>query len=186
MKHKGLKLSGKNVNLRLIEAADKDAYYSVGFESGDEEIAYYTGTVGSISKEATDQYIERIVDDESRYDFLILDKADKIVGEAILKDIDEDVRSASFRIALFQAVQLNRGLGTEATALTVRFAFEFLKLHRVELEVYDFNHRAKRVYEKVGFVQEGVKRDGAFLNGKYCDVILMSILETDVPYDLGI
>ena len=38
------------------------------------------------------------------------------------------------------------------------FAFEELKLHRLELDVYSFNPRAERVYQKAGFRREGVLR----------------------------
>jgi len=86
---------------------------------------------------------------------------------------------------LFQAQQFGKGVGTEATRLVVKFAFESLQLHRLELEVYDYNPRAKHVYEKVGFVQEGVKRDAAFLYDAYRNVIIMSMLETDYHNSLG-
>lgn len=59
------------------------------------------------------------------------------------------------------------------------FAFEELGLHRLELDVFSFNKRAKHLYEKSGFKVEGIRRDAILDEGKYADDILMSILETE-------
>ena len=61
----------------------------------------------------------------------------------------------------------------------LRFAFEELNLHRVELEVYDFNPRAMRCYEKAGFRLEGTRRQAHFHQGAYHDVHLMGILRDE-------
>jgi RimJ/RimL family protein N-acetyltransferase len=48
---------------------------------------------------------------------------------------------------------------------------------RVNLRVLAFNSRAIRAYEKCGFVQEGVERESAFVNGRWHDDIMMSVLD---------
>lgn len=53
----------------------------------------------------------------------------------------------------------------EATRLVLAHPFETLGLRRVSLEVHDFNPRARRTYDKVGFVQEGVRRDALRFDG---------------------
>ena len=69
-----------------------------------------------------------------------------------------------------------RGLGTEATRLILGHAFESLGLHRVGLEVYAFNPRGRRAYGKVGFVEEGLRRDALRFDGEFVDSVLMSVL----------
>ena len=69
-----------------------------------------------------------------------------------------------------------RGL---ATRLALRYAFEALHLHRVELRVVTFNARAIACYEKCGFVREGLFRENTFLRGKYVDVVPMGILRAE-------
>jgi len=61
----------------------------------------------------------------------------------------------------------------------LKHGFETLKLHRIELGVYDFNPCAQHVYEKVGFVKEGVCRDVLLWDGKYQSSITMSMLEDE-------
>lgn len=98
----------------------------------------------------------------------------RVVGESVLNDLDPGNQSCGFRIWIAGAT--GRGLGTEATRLTMRHAFERCALHRVELEVYDFNPRARHVYEKVGFVHEGTRRRALRFDGDWIDAHLMSIL----------
>ena len=54
---------------------------------------------------------------------------------------------------------LGQGYGTEASGLVLDYAFDGVGLRRVDLEVYDYNPRARRSYEKCGFVREGVRRE---------------------------
>jgi RimJ/RimL family protein N-acetyltransferase len=52
-------------------------------------------------------------------------------------------------------------------------------MHRIWLRVHEDNIRAIRCYHKVGFVNEGQKRDAEFKNGKYIDIVLMSVLRPE-------
>jgi RimJ/RimL family protein N-acetyltransferase len=54
-------------------------------------------------------------------------------------------------------------------------------LHRLSLEVYDFNPRARRVYEKCGFRTEGVLRDALRWDGEWINATVMSIVAGDRP-----
>ena len=100
-----------------------------------------------------------------------------VVGEVLLTDLDEGNASCGFRICIAGAT--GRGLGTEATRLVVRHAFETERLHRVALEVYAFNPRARRVYEKVGLVVEGTMRDALRFDDGWVDAHLMAIIVGD-------
>lgn len=101
----------------------------------------------------------------------------QVVGEAVLLDHDPGNRSCGFRIWISGA--RDRGLGTEATRLAVGHAFEVLGLHRVGLEVYAFNPRARRVYEKVGFRHEGTMREALRHDDGWVDCHVMGILAQD-------
>ena len=71
------------------------------------------------------------------------------------------------------------GLGTWMVRFARDFAFGELGLHRLELDVFTFNPRAIRAYEKAGFRREGARRD-AVRDGDGCgDDILMAILEEE-------
>jgi RimJ/RimL family protein N-acetyltransferase len=70
-------------------------------------------------------------------------------------------------------------LGTEATRLAVDHAFGALGLQRVELEVYAFNPRARHVYEKVGFVLEGTRRQALRFDDGWVDCHVMAMVRSD-------
>lgn len=111
-----------------------------------------------------------------RLDLAVVDKASaRCVGEVVLNDMDRSNRSCNFRVLLGPCGR-NRGLGTESTRLMVGYGFERLGLHRISLEVYAFNPRARRVYDKIGFVAEGMLRDALRWDGEWVDATVMSIL----------
>jgi RimJ/RimL family protein N-acetyltransferase len=114
-----------------------------------------------------------------RLDLMVVDRATgTCVGEVVLNDWDPGNETCNFRILLGPSGQ-GRGLGTEATRLLLGYAFEHLPLHRIELEVYAFNPRAQRAYEKAGFVAEGRRRDALLYDGERVDAIVMSVLRPE-------
>lgn len=103
----------------------------------------------------------------------------RCVGTARLHAFDEPNRRARYAIGLFSPLHRGRGIGTEATRFVLSYAFDVLHLHRVELRVLTFNHRAIACYERCGFVREGIEREGAWIGGQWCSDVLMSILEQE-------
>lgn len=72
-----------------------------------------------------------------------------------------------------------QGLGSDALRILVDFCFLEANLNKVRLDVFSFNERAIRCYEKVGFVREGALRAEMFRDGRYHDVIPMGILRSE-------
>lgn len=102
----------------------------------------------------------------------------RFVGQARLTVNKLDNR-ARYAVGLFDPSVWNRGLGTEITQLVLRYAFDELHLHRVDLRVLQYNKRAIKCYEKCGFIQEGIEREGALIEGKYETDLFMSILDRE-------
>ncbi|GHE15978.1 acetyltransferase [Streptomyces alanosinicus] len=120
-------------------------------------------------------YDTRGVQDD-RLDLAVVERTTgNVIGEAVLNEWDPRNESCGFRICLVPGTY-GHGLGTEATRLIVGYGFEELGLHRISLEVYAFNPRARRVYENVGFIAEGVLRDALLWEGERVDAAIMPIL----------
>ena len=85
----------------------------------------------------------------------------------------------TFGIALGEKQYWSQGYGTKATKTVLRYAFHELNLHRVELEVFAYNPRAIRCYEKAGFRHEGTRRQSHFHDGQYHDAYRMGILREE-------
>ena len=103
----------------------------------------------------------------------------KLVGYCQLHNINLVHRTAELQIRLGEVAERGHGYGTEATQLLLNFAFNDLNLNRVYLHVFHNNAPAIRMYEKVGFVHEGILRKAAHIDGSYIDVLLMGILREE-------
>ncbi len=103
----------------------------------------------------------------------------KAVGSVYLRDIDETHHKAEYGIFIGEEAALSKGYGTEAAQLMLQYAFETLHLHKVMLRVLAENKRAQKSYEKAGFRKEAYLKDDVFLNGRFCDVILMACICDD-------
>lgn len=165
--------------LRSARPEDAEAYFTQNFCPLDAEAARMTGCKPVFTREEIDAYFARFVDEENGYFFLLVSAAGEILGESVINEIDGETRCANFRIAMFRPASRGRGLGTWMTECVRDFAFEVLKLHRLELDVFSFNPRARHMYEKVGFRVEGVRRDAIRDGDGFADDILMAMLEDE-------
>ena len=169
-------LTGELVVLRPFRERDVDALLEV---CDDAEAMRLTGTHDEFTEEQVRTIYADRNNETERLDLAIEDRATgACVGEAVLNDWDPGNESCCFRILVLAAGR-DRGLGSEATRLIVRYGFEQLGLHRISLEVYAFNPRARRAYEKAEFVVEGTLRDALLWDGEWVDAVVMSILAPD-------
>lgn len=104
----------------------------------------------------------------------------KMIGGASLGSTSPENRSAILGIALGDKSCWDKGFGTDTMRAICRFGFETMNLHRIELEVYAPNVRARTVYERVGFQVEGCRRQANYKFGQYQDVIVMGLLEGEL------
>lgn len=162
--------------LRPICAADAEAYCAA--LCADQEVDRLTGSRG-FTREEVLAYFHRCLEADDRADLLIIGPDGQILGESVINEIDRETRCGNFRIALFRSDSCGKGIGSWAVRMTRDFAFEELGLHRLELDVFSFNPRAIRAYEKAGFRREGVRREAVLDGTAYGDDILMAILEDE-------
>jgi RimJ/RimL family protein N-acetyltransferase len=104
---------------------------------------------------------------------------ERLIGTCAFSQLDGDNGSALYHITIGESDAWGRGYGTEATRLMVDHAFGTLGLHRIALFVFEFNERAIRAYQRVGFVVEGRSRESVWRDGRWWDELAMSILESD-------
>jgi len=109
--------------------------------------------------------------------FGIIDKAtDKLIGNCSLFRINNLNRKAEFGIFIGDRKYWNKGFGTEATKLILDYGFNILNLNNIMLEVFSFNKRAIKSYEKVGFKMIGKRREAIIFGENKYDEIYMDIL----------
>lgn len=146
----------------------------------DPEVRRLTGSHGPHDDRArAEQWLATRAQQHDRADWAVLRRDDgAFLGEAVLNDFDPDNASVNYRILLAGPPVFGKGYGTEVTRLVLDYAFT-TGLHRVSLGVYDFNPRARRVYEKCGFQLEGRLRHALRWDGQWHDELVMAVLGTD-------
>lgn len=98
------------------------------------------------------------------------------VGNLGLHKVDRVHRKGEIGIVIGEPNFWSRGYGTDALRLALRYGFEVLGLNKISLDVLETNARGIRSYAKCGFVREGVHREDVWKDGRFLDVVRMSIL----------
>ncbi|MFJ4362828.1 GNAT family N-acetyltransferase [Streptomyces chartreusis] len=168
-------LTGDRTVLRPFTEADAAVMAEI---IEDPEVVRFTGEASEeFSLERLRSWYGSRSAQNDRLDLAVTDRATgELVGEVVLYEWDATARGCTFR-TLVGPRGRGRGIGTEATRLIVGHGFEQLGLHRIQLEAYGHNPRALRVYEKVGFVVEGVRREADFRDGQWLDWVMMAVLD---------
>ena len=113
---------------------------------------------------------------DARY-FVTASGPDELQAYVILRGLSEE--SGAIELKRIVVANPERGLGRRILAEVIRTAFEEFHTHRLFLDVYEDNARARHLYESLGFVYEGTMRDAARRRETYCDLRLMSMLENE-------
>ncbi|MEW2434065.1 GNAT family protein [Streptomyces caniferus] len=164
-------LTGDRIRLTPLSARHAAAFHA---SAVDPETRRLTGTHHDFTLEELQAWCAGSLDRADRLDLAVEDReSGEFLGELALSGIDAPNAQGSFRIALVPDAT-GRGIGSEATRLLLDYAFDRVGLHRVQLEVYDYNPRARRAYEKCGFEVEGRMREALFWDGAWHDVFVMA------------
>ncbi len=138
----------------------------------DSEIIKLTGSDSQYDREFTLNWYKTRNEQIDRLDLVIVDQSQGTpVGEVVANFYDEKNHSMNFRILIGPRGR-DRGLGTEATRLFINYLFSHTTLKTVTLGVFDFNPRAKRVYEKVGFIVESIDENELEFDGEWIASII--------------
>ncbi|GAM83691.1 hypothetical protein ANO11243_016800 [Dothideomycetidae sp. 11243] len=87
-------------------------------------------------------------------------------------------RETDIGIGLLPKYQ-GRGYGSEAILWAVEWAFLYANVHRMGIHCFEYNTGALRLYQRLGFVVEGRKREGLWYKGRYWDEIHLSMLDRE-------
>jgi RimJ/RimL family protein N-acetyltransferase len=172
-------LRGELVWLRIMEPSDV-----IETSIEDADLAHFAGFRRSFSRTEAERFSQKITaggDEGVNFTICRLGSSE-LIGTCGLRDIDRRNGSAEVSIFLLGGTW-GQGIGTDAMRALVDFGFGELRLERIWLRVFDYNARAVRSYEKVGFVREVLMRHDRFHRGAHHDVHLMAITRPDWEAD---
>lgn len=171
---------GKRVRLRAVERSDVAQYYDW---VNDPDVTAGLTLFLPMSNTDEEKWFESTMQRPQEEKPLAIEirhgKGWRLIGNCGFFDIDWITRSAEVGIMIGDKSVWGKGYGAEVMLLLQRHGFETLNLNRVYLRVHADNQRAVRAYEKTGFAHEGRLRQAVFKNGRYGDVLLMSVLREE-------
>ncbi len=169
-------LEGDRVVLRPVEESDLDGPYAewINDQVGDEytQHALYPHSAADLRA-----FYEHQTTCRSTVWLAIIDKdSGRHVGNVELSGMDAVNSTAHFAVLIGDPAARGKGLGFESARLLIAHAFAKLNIHRVELGVNAENAAALALYRKLGFVEEGRRREALVRDGKYEDIFVMGML----------
>lgn len=145
----------------------------------DSEIMRLLGRRSPLSMAEEEKWYEEYLKTGKSKIFAIISKDGTHIGNIGIHNTDHVNRRATLGIMLGQKSLWGKGYGSDAVVTALRYAFKDLGLHKVSLRVFRNNARAVSSYEKCGFKKEGVEREQVFKDGKFQDLLVMSILDRE-------
>lgn len=171
---------GNRIRLRKVEKNDLPRFVAW---LNDPEVREGLGVYLPLSQEEEDRWYEKMLDRPPEEHVLVVEVRAgdgwQMIGSTRLFNFDWRIRKAEFGILIGDKNYWNRGYGTEITRLMLQHGFETLNLNRIYLKVFSSNPRARRAYEKAGYILEGTLRQANFRDGKYVDDLIMSVLREE-------
>jgi diamine N-acetyltransferase len=131
---------------------------------------------------AADQHLQNLADPDASY-IVAEDEQGNITAFAILRGLLSEHRAVE--IKRFVVGVPNQGTGKKFLAEIADRAFSDYGAHRLYLDVFVNNDRARHVYETFGFRKEGIMRDAIYRDGTYHSLVLMSLLDGEYRSQAG-
>jgi RimJ/RimL family protein N-acetyltransferase len=172
-------LTGERVTLRPVREEDLPVLYSWRIDLSTWAATTAVPPYGMTYELFVERAHATASDAEKGVD-LVAEVDGTVVGRALLFHFEQYARHCEIGITIAPG-ERGKGYGQECLRLLVDFAFRHRNMHRVHLQTLATNAAAIRCYEAVGFVHEGVEREGAWVEREYVDMVRMSILENEWP-----
>jgi RimJ/RimL family protein N-acetyltransferase len=171
-----VRLSGNKINLCVLRT-DDEAIETYTRWMNDETINMWIGNhIGVFNINDEKKWAERERKDWELTFNIVEKETNKLIGNCSLS---YNRITAYLGICIGEESGRDKGYGTEVIGLLIKYAFNQLNMHRVELCVNGNNIRAIKCYEKNGFKECGRFHESEYYNGQYCDILCMEILRND-------
>ncbi|MFF8958897.1 GNAT family N-acetyltransferase [Streptomyces sp. NPDC014894] len=172
-------MRGELVGLRALEPSDAEALWRWNHDPevmrwmDDGHPQSLARTRASLEERPRNAYGDVLLGIEATEDA-------RLIGLIRLRDAEPETGCADLDVYLGEKEYWGRGFATDAMRRACRYGFEDMRLHKISLTVVTENHAARRVYEKVGFVEEGRLRSVFRRDGRWYDQFAMGLLEGEL------
>lgn len=172
-----MNIYGKKVYLRAMEPEDMEVFRSMTNDPQTERLL--GGWSFPVSVQEQMLWYEKVVTDKQNLRFtIVVQETENVIGMLNLVNIDWKNGSA------FQGIRLGKekgkGYGTDAVMTSMKYAFEELRLVRLDGSFIEYNIPSQKMYQKCGWNIEGIKKKAYFREGKHHSLLVAGI--TDEEY----
>lgn len=170
-------LEGDGFRLRRATAVDVEFMADLAVH---DEVEPFMAAVSPRERDELLEEVRLSEQDPRHHGRLVIEVAGERAGSMAFAVVNRRSRIAHLHAIMLHPDHRGRGLAAAATRLLVHHLVFDLGYHRVELEVYGFNERALRHFDRAGFVREGVRRRAYDRHGGWADGILYGIVREDL------
>jgi ribosomal-protein-serine acetyltransferase len=172
-------LLSDDCHLRLLEERDADELHRL-VEANRAYLAEWMPWAADQTLEGTTAFLsmtERRRAENNGFEAALVCDG-RIVGAAGFPGVDWVARATSIGYWLDMDHQ-GRGLMTQAVRALVDHAFDEWDLHRVEIQAAVDNQPSRAIPERLGFVEEGIRREAERVGDRYLDLVVYGLLRPD-------
>jgi len=172
-------MMSKRVFLRPLDLTDLQRIYQ--WHNDAQLYSTLTGPYHPVGMQAIEQWLtDRVQYSEKEINFAIcLTESSEHIGNMYLREIDYVSRNALLGAFIGNQEHRGKGYASEALLQVAEYAFYVLGLNRLYMYVLADNAGAVKHLQKCGFLVEGTMREHSFKNGKFKDVLIFGMCESD-------
>lgn len=174
-----MKIIGKKITLRAIEESDLHSLHKWANDPVTQDAIGEIHFPSSIDFHRS--WFERLKNDPLNQRFVVDAHEDGVIGISSIVNIDWRNRHAWHGLVLGESTHRGRGYGVDSIMATMRYAFDELNLERLDGAMIEYNTASIKAYcgEKLGWKEEGRRRNYFFRKGRYWDQIIVGITRSD-------
>jgi RimJ/RimL family protein N-acetyltransferase len=166
-----------------LRAAEREDIPQFVVWLNDWEVGQFLSMNKPMSRAAEERWFENMLNSPRAEQVLVIQIKDsdawRPIGNTSFMNVDWTNRSAEIGIFIGEKSCWNQGYGRETMRLMLKHGFETLNLNRIYLRVFEHNLRGIKAYEHAGFQHEGRMRQAQYQDGRYYDVLIMSVLREE-------
>ncbi len=142
-------------------------------------IIKYLQPIRHNTRETEEKFLSDKLEKADKFFVIMKNDTKEIIGSVWFNEFDDISRNWLIWITLYDESMMWKWYWTEGMNLFLKYAFEYLGYHKVRLNVFGSNLRAKKSYEKSWFKTVWVFKDEVYIMGKYEDSIAMEMLRSE-------
>lgn len=172
-------INGENIYLTELDFANAETIR--GWLNDPEVYRYLMVGHTPITKEDEHRYYEANESGSSNTQNFEIHVAEdgRYIGNIGLKEIHPVHRRAELGIAIGSKQDWGKGFGFDAIVTCLRYAFDTRGLHTVRISAHADHARALDLYRRVGFVEVGRQRETVFREGRFVDLVVLDVTESE-------